>query len=430
MSLVIIVGLFVLFIAAGVPISFGVGLTSLVGVLFLDRIPAVTVYTKMFNGLNSFILLAVPLFILCANLMNRGDISNRLINFSVSLIGHLTGGLAHANVVVSMIFGGISGSSQADTAGIGKVLIPAMVKEGYDEETAVGVTAASSTLGSIIPPSILMVIYSGMASVSVGALFFCGIIPGMLIGLSQMLMVMIIGKRRNFPKNPRAPLSEVWRQFRGSLPAMLTPIIVIGGILGGFFTATEAAAIASIYSLFCGMFIYRTIKPKDLWNIFQETLELSSLSLFAVATACSLGELMSYYQVHILAAKFFSALDIGQFPFMLILVAFFLFLGTFMDGGPAIILFTPIILPAAMNVGIDPIYLGLIFVVCMAMGLVTPPYGLCLMLASKISDIPMERAFRGVIPYLGISILTLILMLAFPQIVMGIPKFLAPELFL
>ena len=191
--------LFVLFIAAGIPISFGVGLTSLIGIFFLEHVSVTTVYMKMFNGLNSFILLAVPLFILCANLMNRGNISNKLIDFSVALVGHFRGGLALANVVVSMIFGGISGSSQADTAGIGKILIPAMIEEGYDEETSVGITAASSTLGSIIPPSILMVIYSGMASVSVGALFFCGIVPGILLGLAQMAVDMVIGKKRNFP---------------------------------------------------------------------------------------------------------------------------------------------------------------------------------------------------------------------------------------
>jgi len=428
--MMLLVILFILFIVVGVPISFGVGLTSLAGIAMLERVPIVTVYAKMFNGLNSFVLLAVPLFILCANLMNRGNISNKLINFSVALVGHFRGGLALANVVVSMIFGGISGSSQADTAGIGKVLIPAMIEEGYDEETSVGVTAASSTLGSIIPPSILMVIYSGMASVSVGALFLCGIVPGILLGLSQMLMVMIIGKKRNFPKSPRVPIKEILRLLWDTLPALLTPIIIIGGTVGGVFTATEAAAIASLYSLLVGMFIYRTIKPRDLWDIFKETLELSCLSLFAVATACALGELMSYYQIHRIAEQFFSSLSIGAIPFTLLLIAFFLFLGTFMDGGPAIILFTPILLPSAINVGLDPIYLGLVFVMTMAMGLVTPPYGVCLMLASKISNIPMERAFKGVIPYLGISVLTLIIMVFFPDIIMGIPKALAPQLFI
>jgi tripartite ATP-independent transporter DctM subunit len=427
--MIVIILLFIVFISVGVPISFGVGLTSLVGIAMLERVPVVTVYIKMFNGLNSFILLAVPLFILCANLMNRGNISNKLIDFSVALVGHYRGGLAHANVVVSMIFGGISGSSQADTAGIGKVLIPAMVKEGYDYETSVGVTAASSTLGSIIPPSILMVIYAGMANVSVGALFFCGIIPGVLIGLSQMLMVCIIGKKRNFPKNPKVPFKQIFHLFTDAFPALLTPVIIIGGIVTGFFTATEAAAIASLYSLLIGMFVYKTIKVKNLWDILKETVELCSLSLFAVGTACALGELLSYYQVHVLAQNFFATINMGTLSFTFLLLGFFLFLGTFMDGGPAIILFTPVLLPAAVNIGIDPLYLGLIFVITMAMGLVTPPYGVCLMLASKISNISMERAFKGVIPYLGISMITLSIMVFFPDIIMGIPKWLAPQLF-
>lgn len=422
--------LFVLFIAAGIPISFCVGLTSLIGIFFLGHVSVTTVYMKMFNGLNSFILLAVPLFILCANLMNRGNISNKLIDFSVALVGHFRGGLALANVVVSMIFGGISGSSQADTAGIGKILIPAMIEEGYDEETAVGITAASSTLGSIIPPSILMVIYSGMASVSVGALFFCGIVPGILLGLAQMAVVMVIGKKKNFPKNPRVPFQDIMKMFWNAFPALLTPVIIIGGTVGGAFTATEAAAIASLYSLVVGMFIYRTIRLKDIWSILKETLELSALSLFAVATATALGELLSYYQVHMAAGAFFQSLSLERIPFTLVLIAFFLFLGTFMDGGPAIILFTPILLPSAVSVGLDPIYLGIIFVTTMAMGLVTPPYGICLMLASRISHIPMERAFRGVLPYLGVSAVVLILMVLFPGLVMGIPKLLAPGLFL
>ncbi len=417
-----IVGLFVVLIFIGVPIAFVIGIVSLLGIMSIPMIPNLTVFMKMFNGLNSFVLLAIPLFILAANIMNRGKITEMLVNFCIALVGNIRGGLAHANILVSMIFAGVSGSSQADTAGVGKMLIPAMIDTGYDKETTVGVTAASSTIGVIIPPSIPMVVYSGLTNASVAALFIGGMIPGILIGLTMMLIVSVIGRKRNFPKYKRAGFRKVWGLFRQSFPALLTPVIIVGGITTGWYTPTEAAAFASVYALLISLFIYRTLTLRDLPDIIKETLKLSSLSLFALATASALGELLGYYKASDHIGAFFAATIASPQVFMLIVIAFFLFVGTFMDAIPAMILFMPVILPTALKLGITSVHLGIVVVITLAIGLVTPPYGLCLLIAGSIADLSIERSLRGVLPYIAADLIILLLVAMFPAIAFYIPQ--------
>lgn len=425
----ILVIMFVVFVAIGVPISFALGFVSFVGIWSMPAIPNTVVFSKMFNGLNSFTLLAVPLFILAANLMNEGEITEKLIDCCNALVGRFRGGLAYSNVLVSMIFAGISGSSQADTAGVGKIFIPAMEKQGYDKGTSVGVTAASSTLGSIIPPSITMVVYSGIANVGTGALFMTGLVPGILLGLAMMAVVKFYSKKKNFPKCEPVGFKQAAKLVLQSLPALLTPIILIGGIVSGWFTPTESAAFASMYALLVGIFYYRTIKVRNLPRILIETMKLSSLSLFALATANALGELLSYYQLNVIVQNFFANMPGGQLVFLIVVVLFFLFVGTFMDAVPAMILFVPIILPASNALGISPIILGLIIVVTLALGLVTPPYGLCLLIASSISGITIEDAFKGTLPYFLSSLAVLLVMILFPNLWLSIPAALFPALF-
>lgn len=425
----LLVILFILFVIAGVPISYALGFVSFAGIATLPIIPNSVVFTKMFNGLNSFTLLAVPLFILAANLMNEGSISDRLIKVCESAVGHVRGGLAHANILVSMIFAGISGSSQADTAGIGKILIPAMEKQGYDKGTSVGVTAASSTLGSIIPPSITMVVFAGIANVSTGALFMTGLIPGIMLGLAMMLVVVLLAKKKNFPKGEKVPVKKVMRQIWTSLPALLTPVILIGGIVTGLFTPTESAAVACVYALIIGVFFYHTIRISRIPAILIETMKLSSLSLFALATANALGELLSYYRLNEAVQGFFVGMPGGKLVFLFVVVLFFMFVGTFMDAVPAMILFVPIILPSAIALGISPIILGLIIIVTLSLGLVTPPYGLCLLLAGSISGLSIEDSFKGVLPYFLSSIVVLVLLILFSDVFLGIPMALFPNLF-
>ncbi len=425
----ILVIMFIVFVAIGVPISFALGIVSFTGIACMPDIPNTVVFTKMFNGLNSFTLLAVPLFILAANLMNEAGITEKLIECICDLVGHWKGGLAYANVLVSMVFAGISGSSQADTSGVGKIFIPAMEKQGYDKGTSVGVTAASSTLGSIIPPSITMVVFAGISNSSTGALFMSGIVPGILLGIAQMAVIKTFSNKKNFPQSERVPFKTAMKHTLVSMPALLTPIILIGGIVSGLFTPTESAAFACIYALLVGIFFYRSIKISRLPFLLIETMKMASLSLFALATANALGELLSYYRLNVLVQGFFTGLPGGRLIFLLVCVAFFMFVGTFMDAVPAMILFVPIILPSAIALGISPIILGLIVIVTLALGLVTPPYGLCLLLASSISGISIEEGFRGALPYFLSSLAVLLLLILFPDFWLMIPATVFPAMF-
>lgn len=427
--MLLLVGLFLLLLVMGLPIAYILGWVAIVGISNLQGIPLITVVQRMFSGLNSFTLLAVPLFIFAANLMNKGSISERLIDFSTSLVGHIRGGLGHANVLVSMLFAGISGSSQADTAGIGKILIPGMIKEGYSKETAVGVTAASSTIGIIIPPSIPMVIYSSVANASIGALFLGGIVPGILIGLGQMTIVYFVSKKHNYPKHERVPFKNVLKLALVNFPALLTPIIIIGGVITGAATATESACVAAIYAIFLGMFVFKTIKLNDLGELIADTMRTSAVSLFALATANALGQLMSYYNVNQMVADFFGNNIASHAAFILITIGFYLFLGTFMDAIPAIILFVPALLPVATSFGITPVQLGLIIVITLAVGQVTPPYGLCLLIAGKIANMSVHRAFIAVVPYIAVSVVVVIIIAFFPNIAFTIPRLIQPSWF-
>lgn len=426
----LLIAVFLVLMFIGVPIAFVIGIVSFIGVFSIQALPEVTVPIKMLNGIDSFVLLAVPLFILAANLMNHGKISQKLIDLSLAIVGHIRGGLAHSNILVSMIFAGVSGAAQADTAGVGKILIPNMKKQGYDTETAVAVTAASSTIGVIIPPSIPMIIFAGLTNASIGALFLGGIVPGILIGVSMMIFIYIIALRKGYPRSERSSIGNFLKLLLETFPALLTPIIIIGGIITGFFTATEAAAIASLYTFAISMFYYKTLKIADLPGILKDTLALSSLSLFALAAASALGELMSYYQLSVVAQDFFVNNVGTKWLFIIIIILFFLFIGTFMDAIPAMILFVPIILPTATLFEMDPVHLGLIVVMTLAVGLITPPYGLCLLLAAKIGGLSIERSLVAILPYIAIILVVLLFVAFFPEIAFYLPKLINPNLFI
>lgn len=416
MIMVLSVVLFIVLLVMGLPIAYGLLTTTLFGMAFVPNVDLTAVTQRMLSGLNSFTLLAVPMFIMAANLMNMGNISQQLVNFCLAMVGHIRGGMAYANVLVSMIFAGISGSSQADTAGIGKILIPGMEEAGFDKETAVGVTVSSSTLGVIIPPSIPMVVYSSIASCSISALFMGGIVPGILIGGGQMLMIYLIGKKRKFPSSQKKSLKEAAKIAVSSIPGLLTPIIILGGVLGGVMTATESACVACVYALVLGMGVFRTIKPKDLPPLLVDTLLLNSVSLFALAAANAMGQLLAYYNLSALVRVFFTNYVNNYIVFMLLTILLYLFLGTFMDAIPAIILFAPILLKAAESVGITSVQLGLVITITLAIGQITPPYGVCLMLGSKIANMPIQRAFKSTLPYISVSLVVVILLAFFPQI--------------
>lgn len=418
MELAIITLLFVALIFIGIPIAFSIGIASLVGIATMTSAPTTMIPMKMFYGLNSYVLLAVPLFVLTANIMNSGQISHRLINFSIALVGRKPGGLGHANVLVSMLFAGVSGSSTADTAGVGKILIPNMINKGYSREMSVGVTAASSTIGGIIPPSITMVIYGGLTNTSVGQLFIGGMIPGVLIGLGMMFVISRIAVRDNLPAMPKISKAEFIELSKDAIPAMITPLIIIGGIVFGVFTPTEAAAFSAIYAFFVSVFYYKSIKLKDLLGIFSETLKLSCLSLFALAAASALGEFLGFYRINTLVADFFGQLGGSEYLFLFIIVLFFLFIGTFMDAIPAMVLFVPVVYPVALSLGVDPVQLGIVIIITLSIGLVTPPYGLCLLISSTIGELPVDRSFKAVLPYIAVILCVLIGLIFVPSLLL------------
>jgi tripartite ATP-independent transporter DctM subunit len=418
MELAIITLLFITLIIIGIPIAFSIGIASLVGIGTMTGAPTTMIPMKMFYGLNSYVLLAVPLFVLTANIMNSGQISHRLINFSIALVGRKPGGLGHANVLVSMLFAGVSGSSTADTAGVGKILIPNMINKGYSREMSVGVTAASSTIGGIIPPSITMVIYGGLTNTSVGQLFIGGMVPGVLIGLGMMFVISIIARRDNLPVMEKISRAEFIALSKDAIPAMITPLIIIGGIVFGVFTPTEAAAFSALYAYLVSAFYYKSISLKDLPKIFTETLKLSCLSLFALAAASALGEFLVYYQINATVSNFFSGIGNNEYLFLFIIVAFFLFIGTFMDAIPAMVLFVPVIYPVALTLGVDPVQLGIVVIITLSIGLITPPYGLCLLIASAIGELSIDKSFKAVMPYISVIVLVLVAVIFMPFILL------------
>ena len=315
--ILVLVAAFLVLLFAGIPIAYILGLVALLGISQLNSISLITVVQKMFTGLNSFTLLAVPLFVLAANIMNRAKISEKLIQFCNGIVGRFPGGLAYANVLVSMLFAGISGSSQADTAGIGSILIPAMEEEGYNQETSVGVTAASSTIGIVIPPSIPMVVYSSVAGASIGALFLGGVVPGILIGLGQMFVIFMGNKKYHYPKQDPMSFKDFLKLAIKCLPPVLTPVIIIGGVIGGLCTATESAAIACIYAIILGVFVFKNLSLKDVKPLLYDTLRTSATSLFALATANALGQLLSYYNVSTSVQQMFATYFPYKWQFLL-----------------------------------------------------------------------------------------------------------------
>lgn len=426
--LTLLFGCFTLNIVLGVPISFALFIASILTVMY-EGIPLAVVTQQMFNGIYGFTLLALPFFYLAGNLMNVGGISDRLIRLSMALVGHLRGGLGQVNIVVSMIFAGLSGSSTADTAGVGSVLIPAMIKRGYSVETTVAITAASSTMGVIIPPSILMVIYGATAGASIGALFVGGALPGILVGLSQMIFTWVLALLHNYPRETEhwVGLRRTLVELRSGILAMLMPGIIIGGIVFGVFTATEAAAVAAVYAFIITIFVYRTMHWNQLVSILGETVIQFSQVLFCVAGAGIFGWLLAFYQLPNLVKDAILSLTQNPTWVMLLFVLLFLALGTFMDAVPAILIFVPIIQPVAEQVGIHPVHLGVVVVMTLALGLVTPPYGLCLLLACGIARVHVMQVMPMMLVLIVAIFLVIVLAAIFPTIILIVPQLVVPK---
>ena len=423
----ILFGLFFFLMFMRVPVAFALGLACLPIFMIEPRLGTMGLVQETFNAYNSFILLAVPFFLLTANLMNAGGITDRLMKLSRTMVGHMPGGLAQINVVLSIFFAGISGSSTADAASQSKIFIDAQRKEGYDDSFSVAITAVSAVLAVIIPPSILMIVWGGVLTVSIGALFLAGIVPGLMIGLVQMATVHVYAKVRGYPTYPRASWGEFFQSAFVSVPALMTPFIIIGGKIFGWFTPTESACIAVLYAMFLITLVYRETNLKGLYDAFLDTGKLAGIALFCVGTASAFGWLLAYYKIPQALLEGVSAWGLGFHATGLFIAFVFLVVGCFLDAIPAIIIVGTILEPLAKAVAMHPVQFAMIGIVSLAFGLVTPPYGICLMIACQIAGMRIVDALRDTMIMLIPMLMVLLLVILWPEFTLFLPRLIEPE---
>ena len=425
-ALVLFGGFFLLLILR-VPVAFALGLACLPVLAIEPRLSPLTLFNETFKAYNSFILLAVPFFLLTGNLMNVGGITDRLVRLSRTMVGHFPGSLAQINVVVSVFFAGISGSSTADAASQGKIFIDAQVKEGYGLSFSIAITAVSAVLAVIIPPSILMVVWGGVISTSIGALYLAGILPGLLIAGSQMATVHAYAKLYDYPVYPRATLREFVVAGLQSVPALFTPVIIVGGILLGWFTPTESAAVAVLYAAVLSIFIYREMDRNKLLHALVETGRLSAVALFCVGTASVFGWLLAYYQIPRVLLENVTAWGLGITGVGFFIAFAFLVVGCFLDAIPAIIIVGTTLQPLAESVHMHPVQFAIIGIIALAFGLVTPPYGLCLLISCAIAKVPLRFALKDTLIMLVPMLVVLAACIIWPDIPLFLPRLISPE---
>lgn len=417
--------IFLLFLMIGLPVFFGL-LAAPGLLLWLNGQPRdlALLYRNVYNGMDSFPLMAIPFFMLAGVLMNRGGITARLVEFSQAIMGHFRGGLAHVNILSSMLFAGLSGSAVADTSAIGSMLIPAMVKNGYTRKFSAAITAASSVIGPIIPPSGIMIIYSYVMGESVAALFLAGIIPGILVGLGLMLMTWVMAQRYDFPvATKRSTWSERGNASIKAFFPLLTPVIILGGILGGIFTPTEASAVAVAYALIVSLFILKSMTVRDLPKLLTEAAMVSSVVLLLVGAAMAFKTVVSLsHAPEILAAWILSLSDNPLILLFLINLLLFV-VGMFLDAGPAIIILAPILGPIFINLGIHPVHFAIIMSVNLTVGLATPPMGLVLFVASSVSGERIESISKAILPFLAVEVVVIFMITYIPAVSLAIPRY-------
>lgn len=424
MEVWILLGSFILMIIFRVPIALSLILSSLLTGIYMD-IDLSAIIQRMAAGLNSFSLLAIPFFIIAGEIMNEGGISQRLVNLANVIIGKIRGGLAMVNVLASTFFGGISGSALADTSSVGSVLIPMMKKQGYDSEFSVAVTTSSSVQGVLIPPSHNMIIYSTAAGgVSIGALFMGGLVPGLLLGAALMALTFFLAVKRQYPVGEPVKKEEIPKiVWEGSL-GLFTIVIILGGILSGFFTVTESAAIGTLYAFIITFFVYRDIKITRMGAILARSFKTLAMVLFLIAASSSFGWLLALLRVPAMVSEALISISPNDFVTIVIILVVLLFLGMIMDMAPLILIATPILLPVATSVGMDPVQFGVVLILALGIGLITPPVGSVLFVGSAIGKIPIERAAKGLLPFYAIMFVVLLIVAFVPDLVLWLPTML------
>lgn len=424
---IVSLGLLILFMS-GIPIAFALGITGFLGYLseLGARVNIPIMAQRMMYGINNFLLLAIPLFILAAKLMNTAGITTRIFDFAKNLVGFLPGGMGHANTVASLIFSGMSGAAVVDAAGLGQIELKAMKDAGYDSEFSVAVTAASSTIGPIFPPSIPMVIFGLVAEVSVGRLFLGGVLPGLIMTGALMIMVAFYAHRQRYPRTPFPGFSSLVLSFLRAFLPLLTPIILLGGIWTGKFTPTEAAAVAVAYALVLGGLIYRELSLKDLANIFLTTTRETAALGIIVCAANFYGWLLVRSGITIKLAESLGGFSDSALIMLFAINVFLLFIGCFLEPICAILILGPVLLPVILKLGVDPLHFGVVMVLNLMIGLLTPPFGVVLFVMTGISGVPFERVVRAVMPFIFPLLLVLVLITIFPPLVTAIPNFFFP----
>lgn len=416
---------FIVLVLIGAPIAIGLGLSSMIAIYLGTNLPLVLIPQRMFTAADSFPLMAIPFFMLAGSLMETGGISRRLINLADKLVGHLTGGLALVGILTCMFFAAISGSGPATVAAIGSIMVPSMVRAGYDASFSSAVMAIAGSIGIIIPPSIPMVTYGVVAGASIGSLFLGGFVPGILIGLSLMITSYYISKKNGYgQRDAKFSMGEFLKALIDAFWAILMPIIILGGIYGGFFTPTEAAAIAVAYGFIIGFFVYKELKFKDLPQIFINSAVSTATVMLIIAAASVFGWILTSERIPDAVAVAFTTLTNSPILFMLLINVLLLIVGTFMETNAAIIILAPIFLPLATSLGIDPIAFGVIMVCNLALGMVTPPLGVNLFVACGIQKITIEQITKAVIPLILANIIALLILTFMPQLITFLPNLL------
>ncbi len=416
-----IIGVWFAAILLGFPLYASMGLAAFAFVTF-GGLAGSIVPQKMAQAMNSFPLVAAPLFILMGNLLGASKLTDRIVRFASSIVGALRGGYAHASILSSMIFAGMVGSAVADAAGTGAVEVRAMKKAGYRPETAAAISSAAATIGPIIPPSLPMIIYGVSADVSIGKLFLAGVIPGILMGLSLMVVVAIVAPRQGLPRGRFEGFGEIWQSFKAAFFALMTPVILLGGMFSGFFTATEAAAVADLWALFLGFAVYRTLTLKDLGPILVNTAETTGVVAVLVMVAGALGWCMSISRIPQTVAPAIVAAIQSPIAFLLVANVIMLFVGCFMEALAALLILIPILVPAAISYGVDPVQFGVIMIFNLILGTIHPPIGVVLFVMARIANVTFEQISRAIIPWLLPLLVVLLMITLWPALTMTLPR--------
>ena len=418
---ILLISVFIICLYFRFPIAFSLGLSCLIYFIF-EGTPLVVVPMKMYAGIDVFVLLSIPGFIIAGNLMNHGGLTDRIVKFCNHLLGHVRGGLSYVNISASMLFAGISGTAISDTASLGSVMIPAMKKEGYDSDFSCAVTAASSTVGPIIPPSLPMIIAATLSGLSVGKLFLAGAIPGLLLGLGLMLVAYLIAKKKKYPKHHRSSLSQILKSFTNTFWALLMTFIILFGIVGGVFTPTEASVIAVIYALIIGIFVYKKLNFKNISVVILDSMKTTASLMVLVGFANLFGFILITEQIPQRISELILLWTSNKYVVLLLINLLLIFVGTFMETIAALLILFPILLKVAIEVDVEPMHFTVIAVLNLIIGLTTPPVGVCLFVASSIGKTSIGKVSRAGLPFLAVSLFVLILVSLFPELSLFLPK--------